>query len=150
MPQQHNVAALKDCVLLHVEDDDATAYLFQTALQENGVSINLYRVGDVTSALSFLRQSPPYDNAPRPDLVVLDINLPKATGFEFLGEIRRDEKLRNLKVVVFTSSELPADEHDAFSAGADGYFTKSPYLDGFIATVRSICEQIPVGPVLRS
>jgi CheY-like chemotaxis protein len=148
--QKHILSKLRDCVLLYVEDDDATAYLFQTALAENGIAAKLYRVTDGEAALSFLRRNGPFQRAPRPDLVILDLNLPGMSGLETLREIRSDAGLSHLSAVVFSSSSQPSDRTECLAAGADAYFTKQPNLDAFIDTVRTICESVPAGPVLRT
>jgi CheY-like chemotaxis protein len=141
---------LRDCVILYVEDDDATAYLFQLALNESGRYPNVFRVTDGEQALSFLHRTGSYEEAPRPDLVLLDLNLPKKSGFDVLFEIRRSETLRGLLVVVFSSSTLPYDREKAINLGTDKYLTKQGDLESFTAAVRSLCEMLTPRPVLRS
>src|SRR5215469_15409106 len=96
-------------VLLYVEDEDAAVFLLETALQEAGIQVQLYRVSDGEQALAFLRRSGAYSKAPRPDLILLDLNLPRKTGLEVLSEMQTTGDLRSIGVVVFTSSSLAAD-----------------------------------------
>jgi CheY-like chemotaxis protein len=140
---------LSNRVILYVEDDDATAYLFQTALVTNGIAAHLYRVTDGETALRFLRRGGPYETAPRPDLVVLDLNLPGMGGLEILRQIRRDPELQALSAVVFSSSCRPADRDRSLAAGADAYFVKESNLDGFTDAVQAICNRIPSASLLR-
>jgi CheY-like chemotaxis protein len=148
--RKHRLAAMKDCTILYVEDDDATAFLFQTALRETGITLNLFRVVDGNAALDFLTRSGAYGAAPRPDLVVVDLNLPGKSGLDIIIEIRRNESLAALTAVVFSSSSNPEDREQSLKVGADAYFTKEPDLNAFIDAVEKICRSIPVGPVLRT
>jgi CheY-like chemotaxis protein len=78
-PNKNNI-----CVILYVEDSDAMTYLFQRALEHTGTDIRLFRVADGERAITFLHQRDIYHDAPRPDMVILDLNLPKKSGFEAL------------------------------------------------------------------
>lgn len=147
--RNHEFGSLRNCTLLYVEDDDATAYLFQTALRESGIVLDLFRVVDGNAALSFLWRTGAFAHAPRPDLIVLDLNLPGKSGFDILQELRRDASLQDVTVVIFSSSNRPEDRQHALEAGADAYFTKEPDLNAFIETVQEICRRVPTGPVLK-
>jgi len=143
------VKKTEECILLYVEDDDATAFLFQTALQEEGIGVKLFRLTDGDQASAFLCQTGAYEYAPVPDLVVLDINLPRKSGLDVLAEIRSTRHLRDVPVVVFSTSTLSYDREKAGQLGADKYFTKESDLDAFIKAVRSICEMLPTEPLLK-
>jgi CheY-like chemotaxis protein len=128
-------------VVLYVEDDDATAFLLQTAVRENGIALDLFRVVDGNAALSFVNRDGAYVNAPTPDLVVLDLNLPGRSGLEILTEIRNNPKLRDLTVVIFSSSSSHEERDACLAAGADAYFTKHSDLNAFFSTVEVVCRQ---------
>ena len=139
---------LADRVLLHVEDDDATAYLFQMGLQYAGIAARCFRVSDGELALDFLFRREPYRDAPHPDLVILDLNLPRSSGLEVLSEIRHHDV--NLKVAVCSSSADERDRDFAMKRGASAYLAKGRNLSEFMEAVRSACALIPCGPVLRT
>jgi CheY-like chemotaxis protein len=140
---------LRDCVLLYVEDDDATAYLFQLALDEAGIAARCFRVTDGPDALDFVLRRDVYSQAPLPDLVILDLNLPKMSGFEVLAEIRRCG-FAELTIVVYSSSESPRDKETALELGADSYLVKGGDLSKFVESARAACALVPRGPVFRS
>src|SRR6476619_4918442 len=96
-------------VMLYVEDEDAAVFLLETALKEMKIDLELYRVSNGEDALAFLNRSGAYRDAPRPELILLDLNLPRKGGLEVLSEIQGNEALRGLSVVVFTSSSLATD-----------------------------------------
>jgi len=135
-----------DCVVLYVEDDDATAYLFQHALEQNGTNLRLFRVSDGESTLAFLFRQGIYRHAPVPDLVILDLHLPGMNGFEVLSSIRDSQEARALPVVVFTSSTLEEDRDQALALGANEFFVKRAQWDSFLTAAKSICDLIPPRP----
>lgn len=126
-------------VLLHVEDEDAAVFLLKTALEESNIDAELHRVSDGEQALAFLRRAGAYAKAPVPDLILLDLNLPRATGFDVLESLARDNSLPRPRTVVFTSSSLPSDREKALQLGASDFVTKPANLDHFIQAVASIC-----------
>jgi chemotaxis family two-component system response regulator Rcp1 len=132
-------------VLLYVEDEDAAVFLLETALKEAGIDVTLYRVADGDEALDFLRKTGKYHDMPRPDLVLLDLNLPRRTGLEVLSELRGQEDLRSLAVVVFTSSSLAVDRRKSMALGAQEYITKPASFDGFVAAVKTACMHMANG-----
>ena len=132
-------------VLLYVEDEDAAVFLLETALKEAHIDVSLYRVADGDEALAFLKRSGAYSNVPRPDLVLLDLNLPRRTGLEVLSEMRNCDDLRSLAVVVFTSSSLPVDKRKSMALGAQEYITKPASFEGFVAAVKSACAHLKNG-----
>jgi CheY-like chemotaxis protein len=128
-------------VLLYVEDDDAALMLFETALKTADIEVQLYRVSDGEQAIKFLHGGS--DGTPRPDLVVLDLNLPRKNGLDVLDEIKRDRALESIRVVVFTSSSLSADRRRSIALGAQGYITKPFTYDGFVEAVKMACAYLP-------
>lgn len=145
-----SVKPVEECILLYVEDEDATAFLFQTALEEEHINVKLFRVTDGEQATAFLFRTGVYESAPVPDLVVLDVNLPRKSGLDVLADIRTNPLTRDLPVVVFSTSSRPYDRERALQLGADKYFTKEVELEAFITSVRSICELLPTRPVLKT
>lgn len=132
-------------VLLYVEDEDAAVFLLETALKEAEIDVTLYRVADGDEALDFLKKEGQYRDMPRPNLVLLDLNLPRRTGLEVLSEMKADQELRNLSVVVFTSSSLAADRRKSMALGAQEYITKPASFDGFVAAVKTACTHLSNG-----
>jgi CheY-like chemotaxis protein len=132
-------------VLLYVEDEDAAVFLLETALKEAEIDVTLYRVADGDEALDFLKKEGRYRDMPRPNLVLLDLNLPRRTGLEVLSEMKADQELRNLSVVVFTSSSLAADRRKSMALGAQEYITKPASFDGFVAAVKTACTHLSNG-----
>jgi DNA-binding response OmpR family regulator len=132
-------------VLLYVEDEDAAVFLLETALKEAEIDVVLYRVADGDEAMEFLKKTGSYRDVPRPDLVLLDLNLPRRTGLEVLSEIKASADLRTLSVVVFTSSSLAVDRRKSMALGAQEYITKPASFDGFVAAVKNACSHLTNG-----
>lgn len=125
--------------ILLVEDNPGDVRLTVEALRESKMrNNNMSVVGDGVEALAFLRREGKYADAPRPDLILLDLNLPKKGGHEVLAEIKADEELRRIPVVVLTASEAERDITRAYDLHADCYITKSFDLDQFVVVVKSI------------
>jgi len=126
--------------LLIVEDSEADIELLREALAEADpeVVIDIARHGE--EALSFLRREPPFADAPRPDLVLLDLNLPRVSGFEVLEALRADHdpQLRRMPVVVFTTSGNRADVERSYDLHASGFITKPTGFDEYLETVRAL------------
>jgi CheY-like chemotaxis protein len=130
-------------VLLYVEDEDAAVFLLETALREAGIQLKLYRVSDGEQALAFLRGAGAYEKAPRPDLILLYLNLPRKNGLEVLSEMQNDPRLRDIVVIVFTSSALSSDRRKSLALGAREYITKPSSFDGFVQAVKNACSLFP-------
>ena len=130
-------------VMLYVEDEDAAVFLLETALKEMKIDLELYRVSNGEDALAFLNRSGAYRDAPRPELVLLDLNLPRKGGLEVLSEIQGNEALRGLSVVVFTSSSLATDRKKSLALGAQEYITKPSSFDGFLTAIKAVCAYLP-------
>ena len=131
-------AACRPIEILMVEDNPGDIRLTVEALKEGKVRNHLYTVGDGEEALTFLRRQGRYAQAARPDLILLDLNLPKKTGQEVLAEIKDDPDLRRIPVVILTVSEAEADILKTYNLHANCYITKPVDLDRFIEVVKSI------------
>jgi len=124
--------------ILMVEDNPGDVRLTQEALKDAKVSNHLYAVGDGVAAIDFLRRRGDFPDVPRPDLILLDLNLPRKDGREVLAEIKSDPDLRTIPVVVLTTSEAEEDILRAYKLNANCYVTKPVDLDQFIRVVRSL------------
>ncbi|HXF06479.1 MAG TPA: response regulator [Blastocatellia bacterium] len=124
--------------ILLVEDNPGDVRLAVEALKEGKVHNNLHVVGDGVEAMMFLRREGKYALSPRPDLILLDLNLPKKDGREVLAEIKADEKLRRIPVVVLTTSKAEQDILRTYDLHANCYITKPVDLEQFIAVVKSV------------
>ena len=121
-----------------VEDNPGDVRLTLEALKEGKVRNNLHTVADGEEAMNFLRRQGAYSKVPRPDLVLLDLNLPKKNGREVLGEIKDDPDLKRIPVVILTVSEAEQDIIKSYNLHANCYITKPVNLEQFIQVVRSI------------
>ena len=124
--------------ILLVEDNPADVRLTQEALKEAKVRNNLHVVEDGVAAMEFLQREGQYANVGRPDLILLDLNLPKKDGREVLEEIKQDPSLKRIPVVVLTTSQAEEDILRTYDLHANCYVTKPVDLDQFITIVRSI------------
>ena len=122
--------------VLVVEDNPMDVYMITLALRRDGYAADVVVVDDGEPALAFLRHETPYENASRPDLVILDLNLKRMDGAEVLASIRETESLRNLAVVVLSSA--PADVMRSKTAIANGYFEKPADVDEYLAVGKTI------------
>jgi CheY-like chemotaxis protein len=124
--------------VLLVEDNEADVRLTREALREAGEGVRLSTVGDGEQALAFLRQEEGFAEAPRPDLVLLDLNLPRKNGIEVLAEMRADERLACIPVIVLTSSAAQQDVEACYSRGANAFVVKPHDLDAFMDLIGAI------------
>jgi CheY-like chemotaxis protein len=124
--------------ILLVEDSPSDADLTVEALSDGKVLNNLHWVEDGVEALAFLRRQGKYNNAPRPDLILLDLNLPKKDGREVLAQIKVDPQLKLIPVVVLTTSAADRDIFKTYELNANCYVTKPIDLDQFISVVKLI------------
>jgi two-component system, chemotaxis family, response regulator Rcp1 len=124
--------------ILLVEDNPGDARLTREALRDAKVRNNLHIVADGVEAIAFLRREGRYAEAPSPDLILLDLNLPKKDGREVLDEIKRDQGLRHIPVVVLTTSQAEKDILESYRLQAAAYVTKPVDLDQFLEVVKSI------------
>ena len=121
-----------------VEDNPGDVRLTQEALTEGKLSSNLEVVIDGQQAIEYLHRKGPYADAIRPDLILLDLNLPKKDGREVLKELKTDGNLKRIPVVVLTTSKAPEDVLQAYGLNANCYIAKPIDLEQFIEVVRSI------------
>jgi len=124
--------------ILLVEDSPADVALTREALGDSKLSNNLYVVTDGEAAMAFLQNRGPYVNMPRPDLILLDLNLPKKTGLEVLKEIKDDERLSLIPVVIMTVSKDERDIVESYRMHANCYIRKPVKFGEFIEIVKSI------------
>jgi two-component system, chemotaxis family, response regulator Rcp1 len=124
--------------ILLVEDNAGDARLAQEAMKESKIHNGLHHIQDGVEAMDFLRKKGKYADAPRPDLVLLDLNLPKKDGREVLAEIKADENLKRIPVVILTISEAEEDILKTYNLHANCFITKPIDLDQFIKVVISI------------
>jgi len=124
--------------ILLVEDNPGDVRLTLEASKENKMFNNISVVNDGVEALAFLRREGDYSNAPRPDLILLDLNLPKKDGREVLIEIKTDSSLKSIPVIVLTTSQAEEDILKAYGLSANCYITKPVDLEQFIKVVKSI------------
>ncbi len=126
--------------ILLVEDNPGDARLAAEALKENKVRNNLYHVKDGVEAMRFLRRQAEYADAPQPDLVLLDLNLPRKDGHEVLKEMKGDAEMRKIPVVVLTTSAAERDLIKSYNLHANAYVVKPMSLDQFVEVVQAIEE----------
>jgi len=126
--------------LLLVEDNPADVRLTQEALKNGKVLHKLFVIQDGMEAMVFLHKEPPYQESPRPDLILLDLNLPKKDGREVLAEIKADPNLRSIPVVILTTSQADEDILKTYDLHANGYIIKPVDIDQFFVIIRNIKE----------
>ena len=126
--------------ILLVEDNPGDVRLAQEALKESKVRNKLYIVEDGVEAMAFLRRQDRYADMPRPDLIILDLNLPRKNGREVLAEIKADESLKRIPVVVLTVSKAEEDIIKCYDYHANCYITKPLDFSQFMEVTKSIDE----------
>lgn len=132
------MADRKEIDVLLVEDDPGDVLMTREAFEENKVANRLAVVSDGESAMTYLRKEGPYAQAPTPDLVLLDLNLPRMDGREVLAAMKSDDALRSIPVVVLTTSEAEEDVLRSYALHANAYVTKPVDFQRFIDVVRQI------------
>src|ERR1700730_12159606 len=124
--------------VLLVEDSPGDVRLTREAFKDAKVHIKLHVASDGAEAMDFLNHNGKHCNAPRPDLVLLDLNLPKKDGREVLAELKESAALKSIPVVILTTSASEVDIHESYQHHANCYITKPVDLDGFLKVVKSI------------
>jgi chemotaxis family two-component system response regulator Rcp1 len=124
--------------ILLVEDNPGDVRLTREALRDGKIYNNLYVVRDGVEAMAFLHKTGQYARAPRPDLILLDLNLPRKDGHEVLAEVKTDESLRRIPVVILTTSQAEEDIIKTYDLHVNCYITKPVDLDQFVKIVKSI------------
>lgn len=130
MPDDHHI--------LLVEDNTADVDLTLEAIRHNKIKASLSAVKDGVEALAYLRKQGKYGDARRPSLLILDLNLPRKDGREFLAELKADADLREIPVIVLTTSRQPADITAAYKSHANCYIRKPLDLEDFFAVLKAI------------
>lgn len=133
MPERHYPFEI-----LLVEDNPGDVFLTQEAFREGEFEHRLSVAEDGEQAMHFLRREGIYRNAPRPDLILMDLNLPKKDGRELLAEVKSDPALRHIPVIVLTMSEADQDIARAYKLHANCYLTKPIQMDDFLKMIRSV------------
>jgi chemotaxis family two-component system response regulator Rcp1 len=124
--------------ILLVEDNAGDVRLAHEAIQDAKVYANLHVVGDGVEAMAFLRREGKYADATRPNLVMLDLTMPKKNGFEVLAEIKADAGLKNIPVIIFSVSKSERDIRHAYDLQANCYIVKPADLNGLIVVIKAI------------
>jgi CheY-like chemotaxis protein len=124
--------------ILQADDSPDDALLTKLALKEGDATVDLYQVRDGLEALAFLRHEGPHGDAPRPDLVLLDLNMPRLDGHETLDAIKADPELRGIPVIVLTTSGSPHDVSRCYEHYVNSYVRKPVDYDQFVEVMRSI------------
>jgi len=135
-----NEAHIRPIEILLIEDSPADIRLTREALREEKLFNNLHVVTDGEEAMAFLRREGKHAKAPRPDLILLDLNLPRKSGREVLGEIKLDASLKSIPVVILTISAAERDIISAYNLHANCYITKPIDLEQFVVVVKSVRE----------
>jgi len=124
--------------ILLVEDNPGDVRLTQEALKTNKLQVSLHTAEDGEKAMRFLHQEGEYSDCPHPDIILLDLNLPRKNGREVLAEIKNDPRLKRIPVVVLTMSKAEEDILDAYELHANCYIAKPIDLDQFVKVVKTI------------
>ena len=124
--------------ILVVEDNAGDARLIREVLNNDKVFASLHMTKDGVEAMDFLRNKGNYRNSPKPDLIILDLNLPRKDGREVLAEIKNDDKLKHIPIVIMTISQAEEDILKSYNLHANCYITKPIDLNQFIKVVKSI------------
>jgi CheY-like chemotaxis protein len=132
------ITILKMAEILLIEDNPGDVRLVEEALRENKLLNNLSVARDGVEALAFLRRAGKYAAAARPDLILLDLNLPRKSGYEVLREVKADDNLKRIPVVVLTTSAAEDDILDTYNLHANCYVTKPIGLAQFVEIIRQI------------
>ncbi len=130
--------ARRKAEILLVEDNPGDVNLITEVLADATIEINFYSVEDGVEALAFLRRQDKYEAAVRPDLIILDLNLPRLPGIEVLAEIKQDKKLKLIPVIILSTSRSPEDIHQAYSYHANCYINKPRKISEFSAIAEAV------------
>jgi CheY-like chemotaxis protein len=133
-----NLTSARPIEILLIEDSPSDAALTIEAIQAGKISNNLNRVADGVEAMAYLRQQGEFAKSPRPDLIMLDLNLPKKDGREVLRELKSDPSLRLIPIIVLTTSRADKDVLQSYELNANCYITKPVDFEQFIEVVKSI------------
>lgn len=135
----NNIIPRNNSILL-VEDNPDDVLITRRALLKGRVKNTLHVVGDGEKAIKFLRKEDEYQKSPTPMFILLDLKMPKLDGFQVLKEIKSDDKLKSIPVIVLTTSDRDKDVEDAYRLGCNSYIVKPVSFENFINTVVKIKE----------
>ncbi len=133
-----DTATIRPVEILLIEDNPVDIRMTQEAFKDYRVANNLHSVTDGEAGMDFIYQRGEYTDAPRPDLILLDLNLPKKRGSEILNEVKADPKLRAIPVVVLTTSDLDQDIMGSYCHQANAFITKPIEFDDFVMMMQTI------------
>lgn len=125
-------------VLLLIDDDDSDVFLTRRALKKCATPTHVLAARDGEEALSVLRREPPHEEVPRPDLIFLDLNMPRMNGHELLDIIKADDDLKSIPVIVMTMSQSDADMMKSYQGQASSYVAKPIELEAFTKVIQAI------------
>ena len=137
------MALPKQLEILLIDDNPADVRMTQLALKEAGIAHRLHVAATGEQGLMFLLQDGEYASVPRPDVVLLDLKLPKANGFGVLAAMRSHRKMKDLVVVVFTGSSLHQDAAQSYRSDANLFLTKPIGLEAYVAAMKHVCNLVP-------
>lgn len=124
--------------ILMVEDDPGDVFLIREALKSSNLNFTVHHADNGEKALDFLHRRSPFDSAERPDLILLDLNLPRVNGIEVLRDVKSVPELNNIPVIVLTTSKSEADANLCRQLGANDFISKAPSFEEFLAVGRAI------------
>jgi CheY-like chemotaxis protein len=128
----------KTFAVLLVEDDLADANLAKRALRQGPFPCEVHHVRDGVEAVEFLHRQDRFADAPRPDLVLLDLNMPRKDGREVLSEIKADDRLKTIPIVVLTTSDVDRDVEASYARGANSFLTKPMDVEDFFTMIHAV------------
>lgn len=134
--------AKRHCIL-YVEDDEDDRLLAKEAIEESSHDVDLRFVENGVEALAYIRGAEPYDSpeaAPRPDIILLDFNMPVVNGREVLRVLKTDIQLARIPIIVLTTSSSPVDINTAYDLGVNAYIVKPSRFDDLVDVFRTICD----------
>jgi two-component system, chemotaxis family, response regulator Rcp1 len=126
--------------VLLVEDNHDDVWLTKRAFAKMDAPVELFTASDGVDALAFLRQEPPYADVPRPDMILLDLNMPRMNGHELLVEVKQDENLASIPTIILSTSGDEVDVYKSFSEHASAYLTKPLYLQELAARTKCFLD----------
>ncbi len=126
--------------VLLLEDEPADAYLVKIAFKNNKIFAKLHHVLDGREGLFFLQQQGDFHNAPRPDLILLDLNMPRMNGYEFLAAVKNDERFKGIPVIVLSTSDIERDVQNSYQLGAASYVIKPTGMEQFSSVINELCD----------